>query len=303
MAVDSTRFRAAMAQFATGVTVVTTRDAAGHRFGLTVNAFASVSLDPPLVLVCIDNRSDAHKGFQTSGVFGISVLAEGQEDWSRRFATPGAEKWNGCDVRDGPGGRGPRPRGPRPCRVPRRGRPPRRRPHDLRGRGGASRRRSGAAPPLPRERLRPRRRTSEGRMSSGTVPFEFPERFNMAWYFLDRNLEEGRGDKVCLYYRDEAYTYGEVQARANRFANALAQPRRAGGGPGPPRPPRPPGVRLRLVRSGEGRRRHRHGQPRAPRRGLRSTTSSTRAAASPWSTSRSSRRSIRCATRSPTCAT
>ncbi len=52
-------------------------------------------------------------------------------------------------------------------------------------------------------------------------PFEFPERFNMAWYFLDRNVEEGRGDKVCLYYRDEAYTYAEVQARANRFANAL----------------------------------------------------------------------------------
>jgi benzoate-CoA ligase family protein len=52
-------------------------------------------------------------------------------------------------------------------------------------------------------------------------PFEFPERFNMAWYFLDRNVEEGRGGKRCLYYRDQAYTYGEVQARANRFGNAL----------------------------------------------------------------------------------
>jgi benzoate-CoA ligase len=50
---------------------------------------------------------------------------------------------------------------------------------------------------------------------------EFPERFNMAWYFLDRNVEEGRGEKECLYYRDEAYTYREVQARANRFGNAL----------------------------------------------------------------------------------
>jgi benzoate-CoA ligase family protein len=53
------------------------------------------------------------------------------------------------------------------------------------------------------------------------VPFDFPERFNMAWYFLDRNVEEGRGEKACLYYRDEAYTYREVQARANRFAGAL----------------------------------------------------------------------------------
>jgi benzoate-CoA ligase family protein len=53
------------------------------------------------------------------------------------------------------------------------------------------------------------------------VPLDFPERFNMAWYFLDRNLEEGRGAKRCLFYRDEAYTYREVQAHANRFANAL----------------------------------------------------------------------------------
>jgi benzoate-CoA ligase family protein len=57
--------------------------------------------------------------------------------------------------------------------------------------------------------------TSEG--------FVFPERFNMAWYFLDRNVEEGRGDKTCLYYRDESYTYREVQVRANRFANALVK--------------------------------------------------------------------------------
>ena len=52
-------------------------------------------------------------------------------------------------------------------------------------------------------------------------PLEFPERFNMAWYFLDRNLDEGRGAKVCLYYRDQRYTYAEVQARANRAGNAL----------------------------------------------------------------------------------
>ena len=54
-----------------------------------------MSLDPPLVLVCIDNRSEARKGFEDSGVFGVSVLAAGQEVWSRRFATPGPEKWNG----------------------------------------------------------------------------------------------------------------------------------------------------------------------------------------------------------------
>ena len=56
---------------------------------------------------------------------------------------------------------------------------------------------------------------------SGGVETEFPERFNMASYFLDRNLEQGRGDKICLYYRDESYTYREVQAQANRAGNAL----------------------------------------------------------------------------------
>jgi benzoate-CoA ligase family protein len=49
----------------------------------------------------------------------------------------------------------------------------------------------------------------------------FPERFNMAWYFLDRNVEEGRGGKACLFWRDQAFTYREVQARANRLGNAL----------------------------------------------------------------------------------
>lgn len=53
------------------------------------------------------------------------------------------------------------------------------------------------------------------------MPTQFPERFNMAWYFLDRNLEEGRAEKRCLYYRDQAFTYREVQARSNRFGNAL----------------------------------------------------------------------------------
>ena len=50
---------------------------------------------------------------------------------------------------------------------------------------------------------------------------EFPERFNMAWYFLDRNVEEGRGGKTCLHWRDESWTYAQVQAESNRFGNAL----------------------------------------------------------------------------------
>jgi len=95
MSVDTAGFRRALGQFATGVTVVTTRDAAGHPLGLTVSAFCSLSLHPPLVLVCIDHRSEANAGMRESGLFAVSVLAEGQEDVSRRFAAPGRSKTEG----------------------------------------------------------------------------------------------------------------------------------------------------------------------------------------------------------------
>lgn len=96
--IDPADFRRAMGQFATGVSVVTTRDREGRPLGLTVNAFCSVSLEPPLLLVCIDNRSEAHGGFEDSGVFGVSVLAEDQEDWSRRFAIGGPAKFAGAEL-------------------------------------------------------------------------------------------------------------------------------------------------------------------------------------------------------------
>ena len=62
---------------------------AGEPLGLTVSAFCSVSLSPPLVLVSVDVGSEAHAGFRDSGVFGVSILAEGQDDVSRLFARPG----------------------------------------------------------------------------------------------------------------------------------------------------------------------------------------------------------------------
>jgi flavin reductase (DIM6/NTAB) family NADH-FMN oxidoreductase RutF len=98
MPVDPAEFRRTLGQFATGITVVTTRGEDGRPMGLTVNAFSAVSLDPPLVLVCIDNRSDTHDGFEASCVFGISVLGEEQEHFSRRFAQPGREKFEAKDL-------------------------------------------------------------------------------------------------------------------------------------------------------------------------------------------------------------
>jgi 3-hydroxy-9,10-secoandrosta-1,3,5(10)-triene-9,17-dione monooxygenase reductase component len=95
MSVDAASFKRALGQFASGVTVVTTRDAAGEPLALTVSAFASVSLEPPLVLVCIDHRSEANRGLRESGRFAVSVLREDQQELSRRFALPGPEKLAG----------------------------------------------------------------------------------------------------------------------------------------------------------------------------------------------------------------
>jgi flavin reductase (DIM6/NTAB) family NADH-FMN oxidoreductase RutF len=94
-------FKRAMAQFATGITVVTTRDAAGRPHGLTVNSFCSVSLEPALVLVCIDHRAEAHAAFRESGLFAVSVLGEEQEAWSRRFAQGGHSKFEGVSLETG----------------------------------------------------------------------------------------------------------------------------------------------------------------------------------------------------------
>lgn len=101
MSVDDGSFKHALAQFASGVTVVVTQDGSGRRLGLTVSSFCSVSLAPPLVLVCVDARSETHTGFRESGRFAVSVLAEGQEDVSVRFARGGPEKFEGMPLEPG----------------------------------------------------------------------------------------------------------------------------------------------------------------------------------------------------------
>jgi flavin reductase (DIM6/NTAB) family NADH-FMN oxidoreductase RutF len=104
MTINPDEFRQALSQFATGVTVLTTHDREGRPHGLTVSSFCSVSLQPPMVLVCIDQRSDAHAALRESGVFGVSVLEETQDDVSRRFAQAGVEKFEGFELETRPGG-------------------------------------------------------------------------------------------------------------------------------------------------------------------------------------------------------
>jgi flavin reductase (DIM6/NTAB) family NADH-FMN oxidoreductase RutF len=84
---DAALYRRTCAKFATGITVVTTLDNDGHPHGMTVNSFTSVSLDPPLVLVSIDLRNSILGHFISTSWFGINVLAEHQEQLSRRFSS------------------------------------------------------------------------------------------------------------------------------------------------------------------------------------------------------------------------
>ena len=84
-------FRRVMGQFATGVTVVTTR-LGDEVHGLTANAICSVSLEPLLVLVCVDHSADTHPLLEKSGVFAVNILSAEQEHLSRLFAGPTEEK-------------------------------------------------------------------------------------------------------------------------------------------------------------------------------------------------------------------
>ena len=85
-------FRQALGNWGTGVTIVATSGSQGRPYGLTVSSFASVSLDPPLILVCLDNRISGLQAFKDSGKFSVSILAEGQADLSTLFAKKDSER-------------------------------------------------------------------------------------------------------------------------------------------------------------------------------------------------------------------
>ncbi len=91
MAIEKDFFRQVMGRFATGVTVVTT-NYHGTPAGLTVNAFCSVSLNPPLVLVCIDRTSSVLPLIRESGIYAVNILTTEQEAFSRCFASPSEER-------------------------------------------------------------------------------------------------------------------------------------------------------------------------------------------------------------------
>ncbi len=98
-------FRQALGHFPTGVTVVTAWDADRRATGLTASSFTSVSLDPPLILICVAHKAQSYPAIKAGGRFAVNILTTGQEHVSRRFATSPTgsadEKFAGIDYRQG----------------------------------------------------------------------------------------------------------------------------------------------------------------------------------------------------------
>lgn len=87
------QFRLACAQFATGIAIASTLDEAGQPHGMTVNSFTSVSMNPPQILICVDITAGLLPIFTKGGHFGLSFLAEHQQDLSSRFARRGQNRF------------------------------------------------------------------------------------------------------------------------------------------------------------------------------------------------------------------
>lgn len=94
-------FRQALGQFATGITIITARDHDGTPIGMTANCFASISLQPPLVLWSADNASPLYSGFAVAKHCAIHLLGDEQQALSHRFAQDADDKFDGLKVRPG----------------------------------------------------------------------------------------------------------------------------------------------------------------------------------------------------------
>lgn len=101
MPVSQDEFRNALSRFASGITVVSTVDAAGRLHGITVSAFCSVSLDPPMVLICIEKCTASHFAFEESKAFVVNILDESQSSLSEQFAAPFTDKFGDVEFQSG----------------------------------------------------------------------------------------------------------------------------------------------------------------------------------------------------------
>jgi flavin reductase (DIM6/NTAB) family NADH-FMN oxidoreductase RutF len=105
MSVDTRSFRKTLGCFASGVTVITTLTPGTREpVGVTVSAFSSLSLDPPLVLFCLGNSTSSLEAFRSFGHFAVNILSEHQKDLSIRFASRSGDKWQGVARTEGASG-------------------------------------------------------------------------------------------------------------------------------------------------------------------------------------------------------
>ena len=95
--IDREAFRSAMSQFATGVTVITTRDEQGEPHAMTANAFTSVCLDPPTVLICVAHSTHTYGFLEKLGRFGVNILGQDQEPLGAYFALRPESRQGGVD--------------------------------------------------------------------------------------------------------------------------------------------------------------------------------------------------------------
>lgn len=95
MTLDPSEFRATLGRFATGVTIVTMRDEHGTPHGMTATSFASVSLDPPLILVCVGHESSIAAPLDRTQHFAVNVLSAAQESASHAFAASDTDRFDG----------------------------------------------------------------------------------------------------------------------------------------------------------------------------------------------------------------
>jgi flavin reductase (DIM6/NTAB) family NADH-FMN oxidoreductase RutF len=98
---DNRRFRDALGQFPTGVTIITTVTPSGERLGMTISSFNSLSLDPPLVLFSIWREANSFASWRRAERYAINVLSENQEELSNKFARAKDEKWIGQTLLNG----------------------------------------------------------------------------------------------------------------------------------------------------------------------------------------------------------
>lgn len=98
-AVDGAEFRRLLGRFATGVAIVTATDHEGNPAGMTVNTVTSVSLDPPLISICVELSADMHAVMEQATAFVVNILESGQELLSRRFAVKHPDRFEGVGFR------------------------------------------------------------------------------------------------------------------------------------------------------------------------------------------------------------